>query len=342
MTTSSCPQIPRAGLPADLERWITQGQAVLNIEIEGLAAVRETLDSGFAKAVALLARCHGRVVVTGVGKSGLVGRKIAATLSSTGTPAFFLHPVEGAHGDLGMLRHDDIVLAISNSGQTPELVAILPALRHLAGGLIALTGVPDSPLAQQADAVILARVPREACPLGVAPTASTTAALALGDALAVCLIEAKAFDLQQFRTLHPGGALGQRLAQTVADIMVQEDLPVVPVTASLAEAIQELDRRRLGLVAAADDHGRLVGILTDGDLRRLVAAGPLERTAPLAPCLRREPATVTPNTRCWQALELLERRAITVLPVVAEDGRLLGLVHIHDLLGKGQISFQRL
>lgn len=323
-------------------RWQDLARQVLEIEMEGIAAVQRALGPSFAAAVEMLSTCRGRVVVTGVGKSGLVGRKIAATLSSTGTPAFFLHPVEGAHGDLGMLRSDDAVLAISNSGETAELLAILPTMRALAGPLIAMTGRPDSSLARKADVVLSTAVPREACPLGVAPTASTTATLALGDALAVCLIQAKSFDLDQFRTLHPGGALGQRLALQVADLMVREDLPTVAETASLCEAIAQLDRRRLGLAAAVDHQRRLVGVLTDGDVRRLVHAGHLDPAAPALASMRRTPVSVAPDTPSWQALEIMELRAITVLPVVDSSGMLLGLVHIHDLLGKGQIGFQRL
>jgi arabinose-5-phosphate isomerase len=322
--------------------WVDLARQVLDIEMEGIASVQQALGASFATAVEMLAACRGRVVVTGVGKSGLVGRKIAATLSSTGTPAFFLHPVEGAHGDLGMLRSDDAVLAISNSGETAELLAILPTMRTLAGPLIAMTGRPDSSLARKADVVLSTAVPREACPLGVAPTASTTATLALGDALAVCLIQAKSFDLNQFRTLHPGGALGQRLALQVADLMVREGLPTVSETAPLAEAIAQLDDRRLGLAAAVDAHGRLLGVLTDGDVRRLIRAGQLDPAAVALDSMRRNPVTVRPATPSWQALEIMERRAITVLPVVDEAGVLLGLVHIHDLLGKGQIGFQRL
>jgi len=321
--------------------WVARGREVLAIEMEGLQAVQQHLGPTFAQAVETLAACSGRVVVTGVGKSGLVGRKMAATLSSTGTPAFFLHPVEGAHGDLGMLRRNDAVLAISNSGETAELLAILPTLRQLAGPIIALTGNPNSTLARGADIVLEARVPREACPLGVAPTASTTAALALGDALAVCLIEAKSFNLDQFRTLHPGGALGQRLALRVADLMQHEDLPVVPATSPLALALEVLDRRRLGIVVAVDETGTLCGVLTDGDVRRLVCHGPLQLASALQQHMTPHPVTVSPDTLSWQALEIMERRAITVIPVV--DAKTpVGLIHIHDLLGKGQIGFQRL
>jgi arabinose-5-phosphate isomerase len=321
--------------------WVARGREVLAIEMEGLQAVQQHLGPTFAQAVETLAACSGRVVVTGVGKSGLVGRKMAATLSSTGTPAFFLHPVEGAHGDLGMLRSNDAVLAISNSGETAELLAILPTLRQLAGPIIVLTGNPNSTLARGADIVLEARVPREACPLGVAPTASTTAALALGDALAVCLIEAKSFNLDQFRTLHPGGALGQRLALRVADLMQHEDLPVVPAASPLALALEVLDRRRLGIVVAVDETGALCGVLTDGDVRRLVCHGPLQLASALQQHMTPHPVTVSPDTLSWQALEIMERRAITVIPVV--DAKTpVGLIHIHDLLGKGQIGFQRL
>lgn len=319
--------------------WLNRARQVLDIEIEGLAAVRESLSGAFAAALDLIMARQGRVVVTGLGKSGLVGRKIAATLSSTGTPAYFLHPVEGAHGDLGMIRDGDVVLAISNSGETDELLAILPALKSLGARLVGMTGAPGSSLARLSDAVIEVAVPREACPLGMAPTASTTACLAMGDALAVCLMEAGDFGRQDFRRFHPGGALGSRLTLKVAELMHTDRLPTAPDRASLAEALSALNLGRMGLAALVDDLGRLSGVLTDGDVRRLACRGALDPTRPVAEVMTRRPAHAAPDQTAAQALDLMEERQITVLPVVDAAGRLAGIVHLHDLLGKGRLKF---
>ena len=319
--------------------WAALAREVLNIEIEGLAAVRDRIDGAFTEALALLAGCRGRVVVTGLGKSGLVGRKIAATLSSTGTPAFFLHPVEGAHGDLGMLRPEDVLLAVSHSGETDELNAILPAMRPLCAGLVALTGRADSTLGRLADIVINAAVPREACGMNLAPTASTTAALALGDALAVCLMTWKSFNERDFLKFHPGGSLGRRLSLCVSALMHTENLPVADEGASLGEALAVLHQGGLGAAAIVDAQGKLQGILTDGDLRRLVIAGSFDPALPVAGSMTRAPRSALPSQSVAELLDIMERKAITVLPIVDEAGRLLGLVHLHDLLGKGRLTF---
>lgn len=321
--------------------WLARAREVLDIEIQGLAAVRGKLDRSFVRALEILASCNGRVVVTGLGKSGLVGRKIAATLSSTGTPAFFLHPVEGAHGDLGMIRKEDVIVAISNSGETDELNSLLPSLSSLAAAVIALTGGVQSTMAALADVVIDTGVPVEACPLGVAPTASTTATLALGDALAVCLIDWKAFALEDFRRFHPGGALGHRLALKVEALMRTSGLPVAPAGASLGQALESLNLGRLGCVCVLDHEQRLAGILTDGDVRRLVCAGRLDMDAVVDSVMKISPLRVAPCQSAAEVLDLMESKAITVLPVVDPDGVLLGMIHMHDVLGQGRVKFAR-
>lgn len=319
--------------------WLALAREVLDIEIHGLNAVRDQLGQGFVDAVRTLATCQGRVVVTGIGKSGLVGRKIAATLSSTGTPAFFLHPVEGAHGDLGMIRPEDVVLAISNSGETDELNAVLPAMRSLGVRIVAMTKNGQSALARQSDLVVTVQVPREACPLGLAPTSSTTAALAVGDALAVCLIHWKRIEARDFQRCHPGGALGQRLSLCIRDVMQRDNIPMAIENSPTAKALEVLNKGGLGTVALVDAGGVLTGILTDGDVRRLVCSGQLDGDAPVSRVMTRRPRSVFPGQAAALALDLMESAAITVLPVVDEKNTLLGLVHLHDLLGKGRVKF---
>lgn len=318
--------------------WTARGKEVLDIEIEALTAVQGRLGPSFAKAVALLNACGGRVAVTGIGKSGLVGRKIAATLSSTGTPAYFLHPVEGAHGDLGAVREGDVVIAISHSGRTDELNAILPALRSLGASIIAITAGLDSPLAAMADAIIDATIPREACPMNLAPTSSTTATLALGDALAVCLIDLKAFGPGDFKKFHPGGALGQRLSLAVTDIM-HTDAPVLPDERPLREALELLDKEGFGAVLLTDAGGALSGIITDGDARRLFVRGRAEPDAPARGVMTKNPIFATPDMSAAELMDIMEAKAITVLPVADKNLRIRGIVHMHDLLGKGQVRF---
>lgn len=319
--------------------WLELAREVLDIEIEGLAAVRGQLNGGFEEALGLLAGCTGRVVVTGIGKSGLVGRKIAATMSSTGTAAFFLHPVEGAHGDLGMIRQGDVVLALSNSGETDELNTLLPALKSLGASIVALTSGEESTMARLADVTIGVRVPREACPMGLAPTASTTAALAVGDALAVCLMRIKDFGTKDFKRVHPAGALGARLSQQIASLMHTENLPVVADHAPLSEALAALNAGGFGLAALTGADGRLSGVLTDGDVRRMLCKSGFDPAQPAAGFMTRNPRSVTVTASAAQVLDLMEARQITVLPVLNEDGSLAGLVHVHDLLGKGRVRF---
>lgn len=319
--------------------FLTLAREVLDIEIEGLTAVRKQLGKGFESALDAMARCTGRVVVTGVGKSGLVGRKIAATLSSTGTPSFFLHPVEGAHGDMGMLRVEDVILAISNSGATDEVNNIIPTLKSLGATVIAMTGNEESAMAHLSDVVIRVNVPREACPMGLAPTSSTTAQLAVGDALAVCLMEWKSFGKDDFRKFHPGGSLGQRLAASVDSLMHTDNLPVVLDSVSLKDALVVLNGGGLGLVAIVDEGGVLKGVLTDGDVRREVCCGPFELERPVTDVMTVSPKRAVAGETSARVLDVMEQYEITVLPVVRDSGELAGMVHLHDLLGKGALRF---
>jgi arabinose-5-phosphate isomerase len=315
------------------------GREVLDIEIAGLNAVRGQLGQGFVDAVHALATCQGRVVITGIGKSGLVGRKIAATLSSTGTPAFFLHPVEGAHGDLGMIRSEDVVLAISNSGETDELNTILPAIRSLGVCIVSMTGNEHSSLARQSDIILKIHVPKEACPMGLAPTASTTASLAVGDALAVCLIHWKRFDARDFQRCHPGGALGQRLRLSIREVMHKDNIPFVREKTPLSQALKVLNQGGLGTVVVVDGQGGLSGILTDGDVRRLVCQGLPALEVSVNLVMTQSPRSVRPEQTAALALDIMEAAAITVLPVIDHNNTLLGIVHLHDLLGKGRVKF---
>jgi len=319
--------------------WLSLAREVLDIEVAGLEAVKDQLGASIEKAVTVMAQCKGRVVVTGVGKSGLVGRKIAATLSSTGTPSFFLHPVEGAHGDMGMLREEDVILAISNSGGTDEVNAIIPTLRSLGATVICMTGNTASAMAELSDIVIQVSVPREACRLGVAPTTSTTAQLAVGDALAVCLMEWKAFGKDDFKKFHPGGSLGQRLATCVDQLMHSENLPVVKIDMTLKAALQVLNDGGLGLVAIVDEDNMLKGVFTDGDVRREVCCGPFELDRSITEVMTVSPKRATVGESSAMVLDVMEQNEITVLPVVHDSGKLAGMVHLHDLLGKGSLRF---
>lgn len=319
--------------------WRARGREVIDIEIEALESVRDRIGPSFVAAVELLASCTGRVVITGIGKSGLVGRKIAATLSSTGTPAYFLHPVEGAHGDLGAVRDLDVIIAISYSGRTDELNAILPALRNLGAKIIAITSGLTSPLASLADMVIDSSIPREACPMNLAPTSSTTATLALGDALAVCLMEIKAFTAQDFKRYHPGGALGQRLVLSVADIMHTEQLPMSSINHPFGDVLQILDKGGFGAVMLADEAGKLAGILTDGDVRRALRRGVVDMGQPVSRVMTPKPCSARSTMSVGELMDIMEQKAITILPVIDEREAIIGIVHLHDLLGKGQVRF---
>jgi arabinose-5-phosphate isomerase len=305
---------------------------VLAIEADAVAGLIPRLDERFLEAVRLILACRGRVVVSGVGKSGHIARKIASTLASTGTPAFFVHAAEASHGDLGMITRDDVMLALSNSGQSDELLTIIPLMKRRGAKLIALTGNPESTLAREADVCLDARVAQEACPLNLAPTASTTAALALGDALAIALLEARGFDEQDFARAHPGGALGRKLLTRVSDVMrTGDDMPSVADTASFSEALVEMSRKGMGMTAILDPGGRAIGIFTDGDLRRTLERQPDIRGLKIGEVMKRGPRTIAPHKLAAEAVELMERYKIGQLLVVAEDGTLAGALNTHDL-----------
>ncbi len=313
---------------------------VLRTEAEGILAVRDRLGDEFENAVDLIMRCPSRLVITGIGKSGLVGQKIAATMNSTGTPSFFLHPVEAMHGDLGMVSPTDVILAISYSGETTELNNLLASLRERSVEIIAITGGTHSTLAGFARVVLDVTVPREACPLGLAPTTSTTATLALGDALAVALLKRKQFKAEDFRRNHPGGSLGERLKVAVREVMLTgRDVPRVPVSADFSTAVAELNAKNLGAVMVTDLAGKLLGIITDGDLRRQILRHHDLQNKPLEQLMTRNPVTIQSSLMAADALSLMQSREITVLAVVSHGGELEGILHLHDLLGKGEFRF---
>lgn len=304
---------------------------VLTIESEAVAALASRLDGSFDAAVDVLVGCKGRVVVTGMGKSGIVCQKIAATLSSTNTPAYFLHPAEALHGDIGLLVPGDVVLAVSNSGETEELVRCLEFIRRVGVPIVALTGRPESTLARHADVHLDVSVAREACALDLAPTASTTAALAMGDALAVACYEKRGFTAGDFARTHPGGRLGRKV-RLVRELMRTGDaLPHVAITATLADAVREMSAKGLGMTCVVDGENRLAGVLTDGDLRRRVLKHDRPLDGGVADAMTRTPVVVAPDALAGEALRLLEERKITSLAVVTADRRLQGVVQIHDL-----------
>ena len=305
----------------------------LDIEAAAVLGLKDRLGDSFARALALILRASGRVVVMGMGKSGHVGRKIAATLASTGTPAMFVHPAEASHGDLGMIQAQDVVLAISNSGESDELIAILPLVKRLGAPLVAITGGADSTLARHADAVLDGSVEKEACPLNLAPTASTTAQLALGDALAVALLDARGFEAEDFARSHPGGALGRRLLTRVADVMRQGDeVPQVGPDADFSSLMREITRKGLGASAIVDADGRPVGVFTDGDLRRLVETGRDLRALVAHEVMHPNPRHIRDDALAAEAAEAMEKHRITVLLVLDAAGRLVGAVNSNDLM----------
>ena len=324
---------PIVATPADVPRLLARAREVLRIEADAVASLAPRIGAEFAAACDLILRCRGRVVVSGMGKSGHVARKLAATLASTGTPAFFVHPAEASHGDLGMVTRDDVFVALSNSGRTEELLAIVVPVKRQGAKLVAITGDEASPLAREADVHLDARVDKEACPLNLAPTASTTAALALGDALAVALLDARGFGEDDFARSHPGGSLGRRLLTRVADVMrTGEALPAVTAGSPLPAAILEVTRKRIGMTAVVARDGLLAGVFTDGDLRRL-----LERTTDLGALavddvMTRAPATIAPEALAVEAVRRMEERRVNQLVVVDAGGRMVGALHIHDLL----------
>ncbi|MEY4368782.1 MAG: hypothetical protein RL564_732 [Pseudomonadota bacterium] len=317
-------------------RSLQLARQTLEIEAEAILALKSRLsdrpDDAFARAVALLLACTGRVVVSGMGKSGHIARKIAATLASTGTPALFVHPAEAAHGDLGMVTQADAVIAISNSGESEELLAIVPVIKRIGAKLISMTGRPQSTLATLADVHLDVAVAREACPLNLAPTASTTATLALGDALAVALLDARGFREEDFARSHPGGALGRRLLTHVRDVMRKGDaIPSVMPDVLLPKALLEVTRKGMAMTAIVDQHGKVLGIFTDGDLRRLIELGKDFSRTPVREVMNATPRTVSPEQLAVEAVELMESFRINQVLVTEADGSLIGALHIHDL-----------
>ncbi|HEX3177466.1 MAG TPA: KpsF/GutQ family sugar-phosphate isomerase [Methylomirabilota bacterium] len=306
---------------------------VLRVEAEAILGLVGKLDARFERAVELLHGCGGRVIVTGMGKSGIIGRKIAATLASTGTPSYYLHPAEGMHGDLGMVARGDVVLALSNSGETDEVLAILPPLKRLGVPIVLLTGNPQSTLALQCEVVLDVSVTEEACPMNLAPTSSTTAALAAGDALAMALLELRGLRPEDYAALHPRGTLGWRALFRVADLMHTGDaVPRVAADASLEEAIVEMSRKRFGMTTVTDADGHLTGVITDGDLRRLHLRTPSIGGLRAGDIASAAPKTIAADELAAKALEVMEAWAITSLVVPDEGGRPLGVIHMHDIL----------
>ncbi len=319
---------------------IDQAKEVLEIEAEGITHLIDRLDENFSQLVELIFKSKGRVIIGGIGKSGIVGQKIVATLNSTGTRAIFLHPVEAMHGDLGLVCKDDIFLALSNSGETDELNTLLPSIRNIGCPVAALTGNADSTLAECSDMVIYVGVEREACPLGLAPTASTTALLAMGDAIAVALINRRDFKSSEFKMFHPGGSLGQRLSRQVGDIMLSGDaVPLVPDGSEMDAVVTVINDVGLGAALIVKDDGFLVGIVTDGDIRRFLAERKDIFTCRVDELMTKNPRALSPETPAYDALYLMEDVEITVLPITDDAGKVKGILHLHDILGKGAFKF---
>ena len=319
------------------EEIIEEGKRVVRVELEAVRALLDRIDESFAEAVELLYRCRGRVVVTGMGKSGIIGRKIAATLASTGTPSFFLHPAEGVHGDLGMLTRQDVVVAISNSGRTKEVLEVIPVVKRLGLKLIAMTGDMGSELAKRADVVLDVSVEREACPLGLAPTSSTTAALVMGDALAMALLKKKGFKREDFAIVHPAGSLGKKLLLRVEDLMhTVNEVPMVLPRTPMKDVVIEISEKRLGMTTVVDEEGRLVGVITDGDLRRLIERmGKAMFDATASEVMTKRPKVIERDALAVRALNEMEKYSITSLVVVDAEGKVEGVIHLHDLLKSG-------
>jgi len=320
---------------------IEQAKTVLAIEAEAIQSLIPRINGQFTAAINMILACRGRVIVTGMGKSGLVGKKIAATLASTGTPAFFLHPAEGIHGDLGMVTAEDVVLALSNSGETAEILRILPAIKRIGASIIAMCGSEESTMVKNADAFLDVAVDREACPLGLAPTASTTVTMAMGDALAVALLSKRKFTPEDFALFHPGGSLGRKLLLTVENMMhTGADNPVVTIEKTVKEALFVITDKGLGVTNVVDGEGYLLGIITDGDIRRGLECGHDFLDKSVESLMTKTPRTITPEKLAAQALNIMEKnhpRPITVLPVVDKDHRSIGIIHLTDLLRQGVV-----
>lgn len=320
---------------------LEQARQVLRMEAEAVLEQVERIDEHFKAAVEMILACPGRTVITGMGKSGIIGRKMAATLASTGTPSFYLHPAEGIHGDLGMVTEGDVVIALSNSGETGEVLHILPSLRRIGAKLIAMVGNPNSTLAKNSDIVLNVGVTREACPLGLAPTSSTTAALAYGDALALALLSKRKFTASQFAVFHPGGSLGRKLLLTVEDIMHSgTENPLVKADISVQDALFVITDKGLGAVSVVDDDNKMLGVLTDGDIRRGLSKGVDFLKRPVTELMTANPKTITKEKLAAQALHIMESnrpKPITVLPVVDAENHVIGLLHMTDLVRQGVV-----
>lgn len=320
---------------------LEQARQVLRMEAEAVLEQVERIDEHFKAAVEMIMACPGRTVITGMGKSGIIGRKMAATLASTGTPSFYLHPAEGIHGDLGMVTEGDVVIALSNSGETGEVLHILPSLRRIGAKLIAMVGNPNSTLAKNSDIVLNVGVTREACPLGLAPTSSTTAALAYGDALALALLSKRKFTASQFAVFHPGGSLGRKLLLTVEDIMHSgTENPLVKADISVQDALFVITDKGLGAVSVVDDDNKMLGVLTDGDIRRGLSKGVDFLKRPVTELMTASPKTITKEKLAAQALHIMESnrpKPITVLPVVDAENHVIGLLHMTDLIRQGVV-----
>ncbi len=321
------------------EKVLNLARAVIDTEIEAVQALGQRLDEHFATACEYMLQCKGRIVVTGMGKSGHIGGKIAATLASTGTPAFFVHPGEASHGDLGMITSRDVVLALSNSGETEEILTILPLIKRLGVPLISLTGNPESRLARESDINLDVSVTKEACPLGLAPTASTTVTLVMGDALAVSLLESRGFTANDFARSHPGGRLGKRLLLHVKDIMhTGDDIPRVAASAPLSDALVEMTRKGLGMTVVVTPEGEVAGVFTDGDLRRVLDHGQVDvHSLNIGECMTPDCTTIQSEQLAAEALQLMDNKRINALPVVDENRRLIGALNMHDLLRAGVV-----
>ena len=333
VTASAPSAAPPGRVGVDVAHVLSLARKVLATEAAAISRVAERLGDPFVAAVVLILHCRGRVVVSGIGKSGHIAHKVAATLASTGTPAFFVHPAEASHGDLGMITPDDVVVMLSNSGETDELMLLTPHLKRQGAKIIALTGNEHSSLAQAADVHLDAAVDSEACPLGLAPTASTTATLALGDALALALLDARGFSVEDFARSHPGGPLGRRLLTHVRDVMVSgTSLPIVGIDATLGEAIVAMSGKGMGMTTVIDDAGRIKGIFTDGDLRRCLDRVRDIASVQVADVMTPTPRTIGPDRLAIDCVELMETAPkVTVLLVVDDDRRLVGALHLHDL-----------
>jgi arabinose-5-phosphate isomerase len=328
---------PSGNATIDTETLLGLGRSVVQIEAAAVAALESRIDASFANACRLLLKCEGRIVVCGIGKSGHIGAKLAATFASTGSPAFFVHAAEASHGDLGMFKPDDVVIGISYSGNSAELMTLIPGIKRLGIPLISLCGESESPLAKASNVFLSTLVEKEACPLGLAPTSSTTATLALGDALAVALLGVRGFTEEDFARSHPGGRLGRRLLLHVHDVMVDQiDCPICSDNATLAEALMEISSKGLGMVAVENVSGQLVGIFTDGDLRRTLATNADIHTLQIAAVMSKTPSTTTMTELAVNAVTLMQELKITSLPVV-DEGKLKGVVTMHALLAAGVV-----